>query len=258
MACHTHSGPCRGAHIARPLGLIPNPRSPGDFEGPCPECGHGGYALSAPTRSKYRNIWSCNCRRCNNGKGCPPGVIRQAMLRKGINPWCLGSYDGAGPRAGIDPEAARRMDQAISDILAVPHLKPSDMRIVIAEAQGAKIPGDFTGFVKFARGLGIGKTQAQEAAARWGCRPSDLSSPHPGEGVVDTSRSTESGSVVKPRSSQPHERSETDQKQPLGRSETDRFQSHGRSVSDQRTSRDETESLTVRPQRNKRSRRPAA
>src|SRR5580704_2284737 len=79
LACGAESGPCRHRHIAEPLQLVPNPRSPGDWEGRCPECGHGGFALSQPTLTKMRNMWSCNCRICYGGKGCPTRVTRAAM-----------------------------------------------------------------------------------------------------------------------------------------------------------------------------------
>jgi hypothetical protein len=170
--CDSPDSTCRQYHLADPLDLDPNPRSPGDGEGSCPECGHGGFALSAPTRSRsLRHIWSCNCKRCNRGKGCPAGTIRIALLRRGIGVGCLGIYDGDASQ-DIQPEAARRLKLAVSDILAAPGLKPADIRIMLAEAEGRKVPEDFTRFVAFAIEAGVGRSQAYEAAARW-CRPSD-------------------------------------------------------------------------------------
>jgi hypothetical protein len=219
--CDRDPAACRRRDIASPLNLVPNPRSPGDYEGKCPECGHGGFALSAATRSRHRNIWSCNCRRCNGGKGCDAGTIRAAMLRKDIPAWCLGTYDGAGPGA-IEPERARTMSRTITDILSAPGLRPSDMRIMLAEAQGALVPEEASAFVKFAIAAGVGRRQAYEAATRW-CRPAGLSSPHPGEGVVDTSRSSQPGRVVKPSRSEPRKRADSAQNGGSGSAETARI-----------------------------------
>src|ERR1700722_2423633 len=66
------------------------------------------------------------------------------------------------------------MDLAISDILATPGLKLQDVRLILAEAQGRKIPvDDYTEFVRFAKGIGLAHQQAYEAARRWVRRPSD-------------------------------------------------------------------------------------
>jgi hypothetical protein len=109
--------------------------------------------------------------------------MRAALLGLGITPSCLGSY-GISPKAGTDPAMAARLDAATTDILAAPHLKPSDIRILLAEARGQKVPEDYRQFVRWAMELGISRTRAYEAAARW-CRPPD-SPPNRGGGVVDT------------------------------------------------------------------------
>lgn len=180
-----------------------------DFEARCPACGHGGFRISRPTRSRvYRNIWTCACQRCK----CSAGTIRGELLGRGIRAACLGIYDGNAPRA-IQPDTARRQDLAIRDILATPHLRPSDMRIILAEAAGLHVPEDASRFVKFAMAQGVGRRQAYEAAARW-CRPSD-GHPLTGGGVADASRSTEAQSAVKQASSEPRQRAETAQ-QPCG------------------------------------------
>ncbi len=101
------------------------------------------------------------------------------------------------------------MDRTIRDILAAPHLKPADMRIILAEARGQRIPEDYTEFVKFAKSIGIGHQQSYEAARRWTSRPSGQSPPQTGGGVVDTSRNTEPDADVKPRSSGLREATET-------------------------------------------------
>jgi hypothetical protein len=92
------------------------------------------------------------------------------MLRGGADRTCLGDY--SGPEKTFDEDAARKLALAVDDILATPGFRPADIRILLAEARGQKAPSEFTEFVKFAKRIGIGKTQAQEAAARL-CRPSD-------------------------------------------------------------------------------------
>jgi hypothetical protein len=200
--CRTERRECRGTDIARVLRLVPNKRSPGDWAGDCPACGHGGFALSQPTLTKMRNIWSCNCKTCNGGKGCPARITRVAMIGKGIPAGCLGTYIGKD-HAEIQPEAARLMTQTIDDILAAPGLKPADIRIALAEARGRKIPEDFAEFVLFAISIGIGRASAYSTAARWcpGSRPSDEYPPQTGgEGSNSSSTSTTRNRVKPPRS----------------------------------------------------------
>lgn len=151
----------------------------GDWEARCPACDHGGFRVSAPTRSRYRHIWTCACKRCK----CDEVLLRSALLRLGVLPACLGRY-GMHPKAGNDPVMAQAIEQAARDILDAPRFKPADIRIVLAEALGEKVPTEFRPFVKWATGIGIGRTQAYEAAVRW-CRPSDWSS-SPEGGVDDT------------------------------------------------------------------------
>jgi len=170
VACNTDPFTCRRDHIASHLEDAE--ADDGDFEARCPCCGHGGFRVSKPTRSRsYRHIWTCACPWCR----CRPGAIRVALLKLGIRAACLGIYDGDVTRA-IQPEAARRLDLAARDILATSGLRPADIRIIIAEALGRKVPEDYRAFVRFAIEAGVGRRQAYEAAARW-CRPSDLSPP---------------------------------------------------------------------------------
>lgn len=110
--------------------------------------------------------------------------MRAALLALGIMPGCLGRY-AESVKASTDPDMAARLDAASADILAMPGLKPADIRIILAEARGQKAPGEFREFVKWAQSIGIGRSQAYEAAAFW-CRPSDVS-PLPGRGVEDQS-----------------------------------------------------------------------
>jgi len=204
MACKSGPATCRREHVARFLEVLKE--DGGDFEARCPVCGHGGFRISKPDRSnRLRHIWWCNCKRCP--RRCDPRDIRDAMLRRKIPAGCLGNYEGSAPQ-DIAPEAAKKMERAMRDILATPHLKPADMRIVIAEALGREAPGDYAGFVRFAKGIGIGHQQAYEAARREVGRPAD-SPPVPGGGVGDTSRTTEPGNAVKPRRSQPRRATES-------------------------------------------------
>ena len=124
-----------------------------------------------------------------------------ALLQLGITAACLGVYDGDNAKE-IPADLARDMDRTISDILATPGLRLQDVRLLLAEAQGRKIPAEYRAFVKFARGIGMAQQQAYEAARRECGRPPD-SPPVPGGGEVDTSRNTEPGTVVKRSRSQP-------------------------------------------------------
>jgi hypothetical protein len=181
LACGADSDACREKDIAQTLGLRPNPRSPGDFEGNCPECGHGGFALSKPTLTKMRNIWVCNCKICNGGKGCPAKAARAAMLRKKIPPWCLGTYIGKDkPEADLD--RLRKIAQTVDDLInACPVLSASDMVMLLADARGDKIPDDYSECAGFARKLGMSNGNAYNVAAKWtggsGSRPTDARVP---------------------------------------------------------------------------------
>lgn len=174
MACLATAQSCRADHVA--VKLAGAERKGTDFEAKCPSCGHGGFRVSQPSRSHYRHVWTCACRLCR----CSAADVRSALLAAGVLPGCLGAY-GSHPKAGTDPAASARIEQAARDIIAAPGLKPADMRIVLAEALGEKVPTDFRPFVKWAVSIGIGRTQAYEAAARW-CRPADASSCPEGEG----------------------------------------------------------------------------
>lgn len=193
MPCDKDPTRCRRDHVAPRL--IDAVEDGGDYEARCPACGHSTFRVSKPDRSKrLRHVWTCAC------KGqCQPGTLRGALLRLGISPACLGIYDGDNARE-IPAEVARAMDRTIDDILSMPGIKLQDVRLLLADAQGRKIPEDYTGFVKFAKGIGLAHQQAYEAARREFCRPSDCPPSNRGE-VVDTSRNTEQGNYVKPRRS---------------------------------------------------------
>lgn len=178
MACGSSAQHCREKHIA--TRLRDTDQDGEDFETRCPLCGHGGFRISKPRNKALRHVWTCNCKKCGCGD---PVALRNALLGLGVSPGCLGTY-AASARASTDPNMAARLDAVTADILAAPHLKPSDMRILIAEARGQKPPAEFRAFVRWAVEIGVGRTQAYEAAGRW-CRPADGSS-SPEGGVVDT------------------------------------------------------------------------
>jgi hypothetical protein len=202
VPCGLDLGTCRRVDIAAVLNLEPNPRSPGDFEGKCPECGHGGFALSQPTLTKMRNMWSCNCKRCGT-RGCLAKVVRLAMIRQGVPAACLGTYIGT-EKTEISQEEARLMAQTIDDILAAPGLKPADMRIALAEARGRKVPTDYHEFIPFALSIGVGRSQAYEAGKRECEYP-----PQTGGDGSNSSSTTEARSVVKSPASEARIRPET-------------------------------------------------
>lgn len=207
-ACGSESGSCRREHAAGKLGLVPNPRSPGDFEGPCPECGHGGFGLSQPTLTKMRNMWSCNCKICHGGRGCPTKVTRAAMIKKGISPWCLGSYIGKDkPEADLDQ--LRKIAQTVDDLInCSPNLSAADMVMALAEARGDKIPDEYGACAAFARNqLGMSNGNAYNIAKKWsaasGSRPAGHEVPPQTGGGVDTSRTTHKRNRVNTLRSEP-------------------------------------------------------
>ena len=165
MACPLKPEHCRTVHIAP---YLADTRPDGtDFESRCPLCGHGGFRISQARVPRYRHVWTCACKRCH----CGEAGLRTALLQAGVLSRCVGIY-GTVSKTGFDVTAAAELAQAVDDLLAAPHLRPSDMRIVLAEASGQKVPADYRSFVKWAMSIGIGQRQAYEAAARW-CRPPD-------------------------------------------------------------------------------------
>lgn len=165
MGCPANPQRCRAEHIAPKL-RDAKPDS-ADWEARCPVCGHPSFRVSRPDRSGYRHIFACACKRCR----CR-SKLRAALLSLGILPACLGTYGSGGGEAAPDPAAVAMLTQAVDDILNAPRLKPADMRIVLAEARGQKVPLDRRAFIPWAISIGIGRSQAYEAADRW-CRPAD-------------------------------------------------------------------------------------
>jgi hypothetical protein len=174
MGCPDGPHRCRASFASKLRDAEPDGT---DWEARCPSCHHGGFRISAPKTARYRHIWVCACKRCK----CSPARIRAALLALGVSPGCLGSYGTSGGKAAPDPAAVAMLTQAVDDILAAPRLKPSDMRVILAEARGHKVPTEFRAFVRWAMSLGMGRSQAYDAAARW-CRPADQVLPPGGGG----------------------------------------------------------------------------
>lgn len=197
MPCERDPDACRAQDIAEPLHLRPNPRRPGDWEGHCPECGHGGFALSKPTLTRMRHIWSCNCKICNGGNGCSPRAVRAAMLRRKIRLWCLGSYVGKDkPKHDLD--RLLKIAQTVDDVInCCPALSAADMVMALADARGDKIPEDYGECAAFAeKHLGMSHGNAYNVARKWATnfprsRPPGAGVPPQTGGVSqDSSRTT--------------------------------------------------------------------
>lgn len=179
MACKSDPATCRREHIASRLdGAEPHG---GDFAAKCPSCGHGGFRISQPTLTKMRNMWTCHCQICNGGKGCPAKATRAAMIRRGIAPWCLGSYIGKDkPRADVD--RLLKIAQTVEDVInCCPVLSASDITMLLAEARGDDIPDEYKPCAAYARGLGMSRANSYNVAEKWtggsGSRPGGLEVP---------------------------------------------------------------------------------
>jgi hypothetical protein len=204
LACDLGADDCRREHIASKLDS-PEPDGP-DFEARCPSCGHGGFRVSHPV-TKMRNVWVCNCKICNGRKGCPARVTRAALLKKKIPLWCLGSYIGKD-RPEADVDRLLRIAQMVDDVISCcPVLSAAEITMLLAEARGDKIPGEYSGCAAYAKKeLGMSNGNAYNVAAKWtagsGSRPPDSEvPPQTGGGVNDTSRTTRGGNRVNtPRS----------------------------------------------------------
>lgn len=179
MGCDLERDACRERDIAPRLA---DARRDGpDFEARCPECGHGGFRISRPATG-MRNVWTCNCKICNGGKGCPVTVTRAAMIRKGIPVRCLGSYIGKHRRE-VPEDAARKMAQTIDDILNCPTLKAAEIRILLADARGDKMPAEYGPCAAYLMSIGLGRSNAYNfAELETGGRPPDESPPQGGGG----------------------------------------------------------------------------
>lgn len=170
MTCPLGADQCRADHIAARLSEAEQDGT--DFEARCPVCRHGGFRVSRPEKARWRNIWTCACKRCR----CDAAAIRAELMRLGARSGCLGGY-GMDLKAGADPVAAAALREAVNLVLSWPGLDPSMMRLILAEARGDKIPDGYGEFAKFARSIGISRRHSYDLAAEH-CRPSD--SPLPG------------------------------------------------------------------------------
>ncbi len=178
MACGSKAEQCRAEHIA--LELRGAGQDGTDWEARCPLCGHGGFRISTAKVRSYRHVWTCNCKRCRCGD---PAALRSALLKLGITPGCLGVY-AMDLKPAADPIAAAALREAVDLILSWPGLDPSEMRLILAEARGDKIPDDYSGLAKYGQSIGISRAHSFRMAAKL-CRPPDASS-SPEGGVVDT------------------------------------------------------------------------
>lgn len=167
MACREQPITCRTG-IAGRYELAASKRKPGQFEGKCPKCKHGGFSLAAPGQlhpNSHRHIWWCNCHRCR----CDPADIRLVMLSDGIPEDCLGSYARTSPRnTPADPAAALRA--AMLEVLADDKIRAlADLKIRMLEAiEGRPAPGEWAGFIAFTERAGVQRSKRYIAAVRWG------------------------------------------------------------------------------------------
>jgi len=165
MGCRDEPITCRKKIAAR-FGLAPNKDKSWQFEGACPNCGHGGFSITAGDQGPFppRHIWHCNCHRC----GCDRSDVRAAMLDAGAPADCLGTFARKGPA----PKAAGAADElraAIRAVLADGSIRAlADMRIRMAELADGEAPADWDGFIAFAERAGVSRSKRYDAAARWG------------------------------------------------------------------------------------------
>ena len=166
MACRDQPATCRG-RIAERLRLTASKRKPWQYEGRCPACRHGGFAITAGDQGHNppRHVWHCNCHRCR----CDPATIREAMLRLGIPVGCLGSYKQRS-RTGPPISETSQLRSAMLDVLTDAKIvAPADLKLRMLEViDGKAAPADWDGFLAFAERAGVQRSKRYTAAARWG------------------------------------------------------------------------------------------
>lgn len=194
MACRDQPITCR-EKIADRYGLTPNKRKSWQFEGPCPNCHHRGFSITAPDQQPNapRHIWWCNCHRCK----CPPELVRAAMLTDGIDTDCLGSYKRTSAASSpADPATVLRA--AMREVLADDKIRAlADLKLRMLEAiEGKPAPGDWDGFVAFAERAGVSRSKRYDTAARWG-RSATAVGTSPDESVSSDCRSDSKSAVPK-------------------------------------------------------------
>jgi hypothetical protein len=164
LRCRDEPIACR-KKIAAKYGLEPNRDKSWQFEGRCPNCGHGGFSIIAPDRASttLRHIWACNCKRC----ACDATDVREAMLEAAIPRACLGTY-GRPVKAKPGTEGGEMVAWAdIDKVLRDPDVRAvADLRIRVREARFGPAPGGWEEFIAFAAAAGVPRTGRYDAAAR--------------------------------------------------------------------------------------------
>ena len=164
MGCRDEPITCR-KKIAGRLVLAPHKDKSWQFGGPCPNCGHGGFSITAGDQGHLplRHIWHCNCHRCR----CDPAEVRAAMLGAGVPADCLGAY--ARKTAATRDDPAGNLRTAMAAVLADDKIRAlADLKLRMAEVLWGEAPSDWDGFVAFAERAGVSRSKRYEAAARWG------------------------------------------------------------------------------------------
>jgi len=164
VGCRDEPITCR-KKIAERFGLAPHKHKSWQFGGACPNCGHGGFSITAGDQGRFplRHIWHCNCHRCR----CDPGDVRAAMARDGVADDCLGSY--ARKPAATRAVAPDDLRTAMAAVLADDSIRAlADLKLRMAEVLWGEAPADWEGFVAFAERAGVSRSKRYDAAARWG------------------------------------------------------------------------------------------
>ena len=165
MRCTKTAIKCREKDIAAKYDLEPRKTKPWQFEGKCPNCGHGGFSIIAGDQGHDppRHVWFCNCMRCH----CDAADVREAMLDDGIPDACLGNYKRKDLAAKGDGNA--RLRAAMAAVLRDDSIRAlADLKLRMAEVLWGDAPEDWEGFVAFAERAGVSRSKRYEAAARWG------------------------------------------------------------------------------------------
>lgn len=97
------------------------------------------------------------------------------MLAKGASPDCLGAYgktssNGSSGSPGKPPDETAVLRAAMREVLSDPKLRAlADIKIRMLEViEGRSAPGDWDGFIDFAKRAGVQRSKRYDAAERWG------------------------------------------------------------------------------------------
>lgn len=169
--CPASEAACRRDHIAAKLGHWAHPdEKPWAYEARCPECGHGGFSITAPDHATVtlRNIFACNCLRCQ----CDMTDVREALLSLGISRACLGIYGRAPARAKSGSSKGNVVPWPdVDKVLRDPGIRAlADLKIRLREARFGPAPQDWCAFLAFAAEAGVPQSGRYDAAARMGRR----------------------------------------------------------------------------------------